>query len=123
MSYHLNLTWGDTTKKIQIIKNVRAVSLLGLKEAKQLVDEFAADEQPRLVKAYDTLLAAREGLSKLREGGYAEGEIVQLAAITGQAETTYTKAEVTLMLVDAIADARAHPEARPSSIINLAFHA
>ena len=47
--YHL-FTWQQTTKKIQVIKEVRAITGMGLKEAKTLVDEV-----PKPVK---------EGISK-----------------------------------------------------------
>ena len=44
--YDISLTYADAGKKIQTIKEVRALTGLGLKEAKDIVDEVLAGKGP-----------------------------------------------------------------------------
>lgn len=65
--FELILEAVPTDKKISVIKEIRAITGLGLKEAKELVDSVA--QEPKIVKSPVSKQEAEEISSKLKAAG------------------------------------------------------
>jgi hypothetical protein len=107
----LILTHADSIRKIQAIKNVRASTGCGLKEAKDFVDNFIDTRNPQVIMDDLTVADAETRLRSLCSEGYAEGRI-EVSPQEREAELS-----LALRLADAIALAR-DTHLTPSEIIN-----
>lgn len=106
----LLITTGDPAKHIQTIKDVRAATGLGLREAKNASDRLRDTGKPQVILEGISFEDAHRRLAELRANGHADGKVIRDPGELGPT------VEVLLQLADAIALARS-TDLAPSEIL------